>query len=150
MQRLVEDGYGLSELAERFGVSKNSISSRLRYYGLRVRPDVRRREQSEQGKRRWQDRPDIAAKMAERRRTPESRAKHSAGAHAMWERRLRWCPPHLREEYRNLVWNKKFLSTEAKAMLQPEIDKFKRAHEGRLWLLKTGQAEIVEGVFRAK
>lgn len=46
--------------------------------------------------------------------TPEALAKRAAAARATW---LAWCPNHLREEYRRLVYVKRVPAAEAKAMI---------------------------------
>ena len=60
------------------------------------------------------------------------------------EVRMAWCPPHLRETYRALAHGGKgYTAAEVKALLQPEIEKFKQTHEGRMWLLQTGKGKLV-------
>lgn len=47
-------------------------------------------------------------------RTPEANAKRAASAAAT---KLAWCPPHLREDYRALIYNKKIPAAEAREII---------------------------------
>lgn len=59
-------------------------------------------------------RPDVM----ERSHTPEARAQ---AGRANTNKRLAWCPPELRDTYRDLIRKKGLTSAQARAALEPEI-----------------------------
>lgn len=62
--------------------------------------------------------------------TPEAQAKRSASCTAT---KLAWCPPHLRESYRHLIYSKKIPAAEAREIIlaqeQAEIAAMRRRLE---------------------
>lgn len=77
----------------------------------------------------------------ERQRSRAAKAGREYG-----EKRMSWCPPHLRDEYRKLTRSKNLTPAEARAYLNPKIEAFARTFEGQLWRLATGKARLVENV----
>lgn len=81
------------------------------------------------------------------REDPEARARQKARAAQAgreWgEKRMAWCPPKFREEYRFLTRRKNLTPIEARALLQPRIDAWLGSFEGQLWKVSTGQARVV-------
>lgn len=85
-----------------------------------------------------------SAELKAHRAKPEVKEILRKAGKASGEKRMAWCPPHLRETYRTLAHGGKgYTAAEAKALLQPEIERFKQTHEGRLWLLQSGKGKLV-------
>jgi hypothetical protein len=76
-------------------------------------------------------------------RTPEVRRRRSV---MVTESRLGWCPPPFRADYRRMVDLKRFTAAEARALIEPQIERWLQTFEGKLWRVATGRATVREQV----
>ncbi len=95
---------------------KSARALRLRNY-LQNMPESDREKRREHGRRQYRDclsRPDVVAKTL----APEVRRR---AGRARTDTVLAWCPPELRETYRELIRRNGLSASDARAALEPSI-----------------------------
>lgn len=105
---------------------KAASAARLRRY-LDNMPEEHRERRREHGRRQYANvlsRPDVLEKSS----SQDARAR-AGRAHT--DRRLGWCPPERRVEYRDLIYKHHMRAAEAREMIEAEIPGT-RAHAKRL------------------
>ena len=106
-----------SGLARHFAdpAARSAAGARLRMHNanMSVAEIERRREHG-----RWLAREILTPERRAKAQTPEARERSAAKC---VERRLGWCPPDRRDQYRDLVRCKRYSAAEARAMIEADI-----------------------------